>query len=123
MPHKDSAPPDPTKVLKQLCIQVAELSARLKELQFSVDAVGTIVDIDLKKDISILPVLVERFKQVESRLDRGQTELGNIESSIGDACARLDILTGKADLLEKRLSVLLDLTDQISERLSTIPKP
>jgi len=78
----------------------------IEQLQFSVDAVGTIVNTDLPKMIENLTGLGERVDGMEDHLKSEHLGFKQLESTLQDVDAKLDMLLGKVDLLEKRLAEL-----------------
>ncbi len=78
----------------------------IEELQFSVDAVGTIVNTDIPKLKTALAELNQKVDKLTTNLSRQVLELKDQSSSSKDIDAKLDVLLGKIDLLEKRLSEL-----------------
>lgn len=82
--------------------------ALLDQLQFSVDAVGTIVNTDLPKIAGAILSLDERLGNIESAIKRDNLVLKELGSNIQDLDAKLDMLLGKVDLLERRISEMVE---------------
>lgn len=78
----------------------------IEELQLSVDAVGTIVDTDIPELKAALEQLNEGIASITTSLSRQTLELKEQISCSSDMDAKLDLLLGKIDFLEKRLSEL-----------------
>ncbi len=78
----------------------------IDELQFSIDAVGTILNTDLPRLMESLLALHERVDGIEDHLKSEHLTLNGITSALQDIDAKLDILLGKVDLLEKRITEL-----------------
>jgi hypothetical protein len=80
--------------------------ALLDQLQFSVDAVGTIVNTDLPRIAAAISSLDDKLSSVVSALKRDDLVLKELGSNMQDLDAKLDMLLGKVDLLERRISEL-----------------
>lgn len=78
----------------------------IEQLQFSVDAVGTIVNTDLPKLIECFSALDERVERLERGLKAERLSVKEIASLLQDIDAKIDMLLGKVDLLEKRVAEL-----------------
>ncbi len=78
----------------------------IEELQLSVDAIGNIVNTDIPKLQTALEQLDEKIDNMTANLSRQALELKEQASCSKDIDAKLDLLLGKIDLLEKRLSEL-----------------
>ena len=78
----------------------------IEQLQFSVDAIGTIINTDLPKMIESLSELHGRVDGIEDHLKSERLSFKELESTLQDVDAKLDMLLGKVDLLEKRLAEL-----------------
>jgi len=78
----------------------------IEQLQFSVDAVGTIINTDLPRMIENLSELQVQVDGIEDHLKSERLNFKEFESTLRDVDAKLDMLLGKADLLEKRLAEL-----------------
>ncbi len=78
----------------------------IEQLQLSIDAVGTIVNTDLPRLIESLSELDERVDGIEDHLKSEHLSIRELGSVLQDVDAKLDILLGKVDLLEKRVAKL-----------------
>lgn len=79
-----------------------------KEIQFSIDAVGTIVHNDIPKILSRLSGLKQDIDAIDNLGRRQNLELREIKSAMSDLDAKLEIVLGKLDLLEKRVASMPD---------------
>jgi hypothetical protein len=78
----------------------------IEELQLSIDALGTIVNTDLPRLQAALTQLDKKTDSITASLSRQVLELKEQASCSKDIDAKLDLLLGKIDLLDKRLSEL-----------------
>jgi len=78
-----------------------------KEIQFSIDAVGTILYRDLPKIIDGIADVKEDIESLDDRERKNYLELKELRSAIGDVDAKLELVLGKLDLLEKRVANIL----------------
>lgn len=78
----------------------------MEQLQFSIDAVGTIVNTDLPRLMESLSLLDERVEGIEDSLKAEHLSINGLSSLLQDTDAKLDMLLGKVDLLEKRIAEL-----------------
>ncbi len=79
-----------------------------KEIQFSIDAVGTIVHNDIPKILTHLGGLKKEIEAIDNLGRRQSLELKEIKSAVNDLDAKLEMVLGKLDLLEKRVATMPD---------------
>ncbi|MFH1891671.1 MAG: hypothetical protein ABIK83_03195 [Candidatus Zixiibacteriota bacterium] len=79
----------------------------IEQLQFSIDAVGTIVNTDLPKLARSIAQLDEMLNNVDAGRKRDNLVLKELGSNIQDLDAKLDMLLGKVDMLERRFAELM----------------
>ncbi|MBU1320558.1 MAG: hypothetical protein KKG33_08320 [candidate division Zixibacteria bacterium] len=79
----------------------------IEQLQFSIDAVGTIVNTDLPKLARSIAQLDEMLNNVDAGRKRDNLVLKELGSNIQDIDAKLDMLLGKVDMLERRFAELM----------------
>lgn len=78
----------------------------IEQLQFSIDAVGTIVNTDLPSLMESFSMLDERIEGIQDHLKTEHLSIKELTSVLQDVDAKLDILLGKVDLLERRVAGL-----------------
>lgn len=80
---------------------------QIEQLQFSIDAVGTIVNTDLPKLARSIAQLDDKLTSVEADRKRDNLVLKELGSNMQDIDAKLDMLLGKVDMLERRFAELM----------------
>ncbi len=79
----------------------------IEQLQLSLDAVGTIVNTDLPEIQDQIAVLYDRVGEIGDSQKAEHISINGLSSSMQDVDAKLDILLGKVDLLERKLGELM----------------
>lgn len=79
----------------------------IEQLQLSVDAVGTIVNTDLPEIQEQIAALNDRIGKIEDSQKAEHMSMSGLSYSLQDVNAKLDILLGKVDLLERKLGELM----------------
>ncbi len=77
-----------------------------KELQFSLDAIGTIVNTDLPKIQRTLDSAVEELSVVFESIKRQDLAINSISSQLAEVDAKIEVALQKLDLIERRIAEL-----------------
>jgi len=80
---------------------------QIEQLQFSIDAVGTIVNTDLPRLAQSIAQLAEILNNVDVGRKRDNLVFKELGSNMQDLDAKLDMLLGKVDMLERRFAELM----------------
>ena len=78
--------------------------AAIEQIQFSIDAIGTIINTDLPKITQSLTELCDKIAGIENRLIQDRLNLKELGAAVQDANVKLDLVLAKLDLLEKRIA-------------------